>query len=146
MMSISFTKLKELVTIFFERIKQTKQPRPDNRIQAIIYHYFLKQKYPNLKLTLFYVNRKNQNETLEIPIEYTDEEIEQIYKKVCNLKESILENRPLKPIENIIFDQFEKRYIINPTAIICDYHAMCCGDDYWYPKTAEQIEKLNQNL
>lgn len=129
---------------FFERVRKTGEPRKDNRIQLIIYHHFLRQKYPDLKPVLLYVNRKNPDQTLEIAIEYSDDEVEEIHQTVLMLKEGIEKEMPPEPTGNIIIDPYEKRYLVNPVAITCEYHGLCTGDDYWYPKAIEEIERLNE--
>lgn len=53
----------------------TGEPRRDNRIQLIIYHHFLSSKYPDLKPILLYVNRKEPDQIIEIPVEYSDDEV-----------------------------------------------------------------------
>lgn len=129
---------------FFERIRQTGEPRKDNRIQIIIYHHFLRSKYPDLKPILLYVNRKDPDQIIEIPVEYSEDDVESIHQKVLLLKEGIDKDIPPEPVENIILDTFENRYMVNPVAITCDYHGICSGDDYWYPHAAEESEKLNK--
>lgn len=128
---------------FFERIKKTGEPRKDNRIQLILYHYFLSSKYPNLKPILIYVNRKDPDQILEIPVEYSEQELESIHQTVLRLKEGIEKEIPPEPVENIIFDTYEKIYVVNPVAITCDYHGICSDDDYWYPKAYEKAKRLN---
>ncbi len=128
---------------FFERIKRTGEPRKDNRIQLIIYHNFLRQKYPELKSILLYVNRKDPEQTLEIPLEYSNDEVEEIHHKVLALKDSIEKEIPPEPAGNITFDPYENRYMVNPVAITCEYHGLCNGDDYWYPKAEEKVDRLN---
>jgi hypothetical protein len=130
---------------FFDRIRQTGKPREDNRIQIMIYHHFLQSKYPSLKPVLLYVNRKNPDETLEIPVEYSEDEIESLHEKVLMLKEGIEKEIPPEPIENIVFDSYEKRYMVNPVAITCDYHGICSSDDYWFPRAEEEAERLNED-
>jgi hypothetical protein len=59
------------------------------------------------------------------------------------LKEGIEKEIPPEPTVNIIIDPYENRYLVNPVAITCEYHGLCTEDDYWYPKAAEEIERLN---
>lgn len=131
---------------FFKRIRQTGEPRKDNRVQLIIYHHFLRQKYPELKPILLYVNRKDPEQILEIPIQYSEDDLEEIHKTVLMLKESVEKDTPPEPIENIILDPFKNRYMVNPVAITCEYHSLCNDDDYWYPKASEKIERLNEEI
>jgi hypothetical protein len=60
------------------------------------------------------------------------------------LKEGIEKEIPPKPTGNIIIDPYENRHLVNPIAITCEYHVLCTGDDYWYPKAMEEIERLNE--
>lgn len=128
---------------FFERVRQTGVPRKDNRIQLIIYHHLLRSKYPDLKPILLYVNRKDPDQILEIPVEYSEDEVESLHQTVLMLKEGIEKETPPEPVNNITLESYEERYMVNPVAITCDYHGICSGDDYWYPKAVEEIERLN---
>lgn len=128
---------------FFERIRRTGEPRKDNRIQIILYHHFMSSKYPDLKPVLLYVNRKDPAQTIEVPVQYSEEELESVHDTVLRLRDGIEKEIPPEPAGNIIFDTFEKRYMVNPVAITCDYHGICSNDDYWYPNAEEEVERLN---
>jgi len=118
---IVLLEIKSVSESFFQRIRETKKPRGDNRIQSILYHNFLKNKYKNLEVAVFYVNRKNQLETITIPINYSETEIQELYKKVCDLNRCIDSKKQPEPVKNIIYDDFTKEYIVNPSALMCDY-------------------------
>lgn len=130
----------------FQSFKETNVPRQDNKIQLILYHYFLKRGFKNLEAAIFYVNRKNPLDHLTIPVTYGDAEIDEINKKICYLNESIDRKSQPLPVASLILDSITGRYIVNPTAAMCDFHSVCTGDPDWFPKAKEECDRLNKKM
>jgi len=127
----------------FDNSLETPQPYDEHRKQVIIYHYFLKERFPKLTAKILYVERGGERR-LEIPIDYSEEEFSQLAKSAKDLIEAIVNDQPPKPAETIVWNKFLNKYDINMAAITCRWHALCLGNDHWYEEALQQLEKLSK--
>jgi len=128
----------------FENSLDTPEPYEEHRKQVIIYHYFLKSRFPSLSAKILYVERGGERR-LEIPINYSEEEFFQLARSAKDLIDAIVNDQPPKPAETIVWNKFLGRYDINMAAITCKWHALCLGNDHWYEEAQSKLTILNKD-
>lgn len=128
--------------MLFDNDLEKPEPYEGHRFQVIIYHHFLKEKFPGLKARILYVERSS-GERLEISVEYEEQELFALTEKARKLKEAIEKERPPEPAETVVWNKFRQRHDVSMAAITCKHHALCLEDDHWYEKALEEVNKKN---
>lgn len=123
-------------------IRDSKTPvfYDGHRSQLIIYHYFLRRNFPGLIPKLLYADSKGFR--IEIPVDYEEKEVLSLLEKAKKLKESIENNILPDCLEIISTNKFTGKKEISMSAITCKYHGLCLGDDHWYSKALEELQKF----
>lgn len=124
----------------FENELEAPEAYNEHRLQVMLYHHFLKNNFPNLKVRILYVERSGQRR-LEIPITYEEKEIIMLLEKAKKLREHIETNILPEPVETIFWNKFYQKHDITLAAITCKYHALCLQDDHWYEKALRDLKK-----
>lgn len=124
-------------------IRESKKPvfYDEHRSQLIIYHYFLKKNFPGLVPKILYADLKS-GFRIEIPVDYTEQEVLDLLNKAKRLKEDIENNILPDCLEVFSINKFTGKKEISMSAITCKYHALCFENDHWYPKALEDLEKI----
>ena len=125
-------------------IRESKTPvfYDEHRFQLIIYHYFLKKNFPGLIPRILYGDLKS-GFRLEIPVDYTEDEVLALLDKAKKLKENIENDILPDCLEKFSMNKLTGKYDISMSAITCKYHGLCLEDEQWYTKALEELkEKL----
>ena len=133
---------------FFKWVMVNKKARPEHKIQLMIYHVMLKEKYPDLEPRIMYVSRdilKNEKKLkgVEVPITYTEEEFERAVHS-AELVKNALEGGELPPAAPDVSPSFPyEKDEISLKALTCRHHALCMDNKNWY---AEAMRKLGLEI
>lgn len=133
---------------FFNWVSENKQPRPEHKIQLMIYYEMLKKNFPGLEPRLLYVSRNafkydRKLKGVELPITYTEDEFKVAINN-ANLVRIALEGGELPPAAPaIVFTFPDNKKDVNMTAITCRHHALCLDNKNWF---AETKKKLGENV
>lgn len=129
---------------FFQSAKERKEPRSYHRLQLMIYHRALRDRFPDLAPRILYVARKPFAESgklagVEIPIRYTEEDFQKALGD-ANAVRAALTDGPLPPAAPVIEqDPVTGRRDVSLNAITCRHHALCVEDPDWYVKAKREL-------
>lgn len=134
-------RLSDIKTVgdeMLDKIKEANRPRADDLVQVVTYHHALRGVHEDLEVFVHYVARGNYQQ-LEMPISYGEEQLAEIRERANHLRQAIASDKQPDPIESVITDEYSGESIINPKVIICKYHILCAGED-WYEKAKKAAE------
>lgn len=134
--------IKGASKVIFDNGLEKPEPYDEHRLQVMIYHYFLKENFPNLKTRILYVER-NGERRLEIPVEYKEEEIHNHLERARILREAIENDALPNPIETITWNKFYGKYDVGMGVLTCKWHSLCLEDDHWYEKALDEVKNKN---
>lgn len=128
---------------FFGLVNQTKESRSYHKIQTMIYHHSLLDKYPDLNAHILYISRdefkRGNLKSVDIPIDYTENDFITV-KNRADLVQKALEGGELPPaVPAIEFNSETNNEDISINAITCRHHALCLSDDDWYIHALEKL-------
>lgn len=126
--------IKGVSASFFDEVRASKRGRDYHRIQLMVYHHALAERYPGIEPRLLYVSRslfrKGTLAGVEIPINYTEGEFQKVTAD-ADLVRAALRGGALPPAASAI-EEFEGKQVISMNAMLCRHHALCLGNDHWY--------------
>lgn len=126
---------------FFEKVRESKEPRDYHKVQLMIYHRSLLQQYPDIEPRLLYVSRSifrgGKLMGVEIPVHYTDDEFQNAMSN-AELVRKALVGEELPPAVPAI-EMYEGKNMVSMNAMMCRHHALCLDNDHWYEDTKREL-------
>lgn len=129
---------------FFTWVSEHKAPRPEHKMQVMIYHRLLSRELPDLDVRLLYVSRntftrEGKLKGIEVPIEYSDEEFQTAVDRAAAVR-TALDGGPLPdaaPAVDIAWPETKRD--VSMKALTCRHHGLCLDDADWYMTAKKEL-------
>lgn len=126
---------------FFDTVRESKQPREYHKIQLMIYHRSLLERYPDIEPRLLYVSRSifSQGKLVgvEIPIAYTDDEFHNVINDADRVRQALSGGEPPPAVPAI--EMYEGKPALSMSAMMCRQHALCLDNGHWYEDAKREL-------
>lgn len=129
---------------FFTWVSAHRQPRPEHRMQVMVYHRLLASSIPGLDARLLYVSRNafTRDRTLrgvEVPIAYTEDDYQQVVAQAAAVRDALQGGAMPMPAPAIDMAWPDERRDVSLKAMMCRHHALCLDNENWYTDAQTEL-------
>ena len=129
---------------FFAWVSAHRQPRPEHRVQVMLYHRLLAPSLPDLDARLLYVSRNafTRDRTLrgvEVPITYTENDFQSVVAQAAAVRDALQGGDLPVPAPAIDTAWPDERRDVSLKAMMCRHHALCLDNENWYTDAQTEL-------